>query len=224
MRPMDWGAAPMVAAQVAAVTIGRLPPDAIAALAASNTHVLAALDWDAVADVAAHGAPTLVVAAVPSDIGYGPLEALGSEVDQHGLDLAVVFEDASMDAVAAVLMGPTATLLCDPAPSDWATALVRPALRASPAPTGVREGSDEAARLRRMHEEVARIAAELARLAERPGNEAVGDRRTRYAAGPGGEAAVDAAEIRRVIRARRLRAQFFPGRLLEDPGWDSTLR
>ena len=34
---------------------------------------------------------------------------------------------------------------------------------------------------------------------------------------------VDPAEIRRVIRARRLRAHFFDGRLLEDPGWDMLL-
>jgi hypothetical protein len=93
-------------------------------------------------------------------------------------------------------------------------------------PAGVREGGDEAERLRRLHEEVARIAAELANLAAEspPGTSgSVDDRRTRYAAGPAGGEPIDPAEIRRAIRGRRLRGQFFPARLLEDPGWDMLL-
>ena len=74
---------------------------------------------------------------------------------------------------------------------------------------------------------MARIAGELAGLAAEPlasAPEIVGDRRTRYAAGSGDDAEpIDAGIIRAAIRARRLREQFFPARLLEDPGWDMLL-
>lgn len=76
-----------------------------------------------------------------------------------------------------------------------------------------------AARLRQLSDEVSRIAATLARLSAGP-----------TAAVPPVEPAVraDAPEIaaetvRSVIRARRLRARFFPEDLFADPAWDMLL-
>jgi hypothetical protein len=76
-----------------------------------------------------------------------------------------------------------------------------------------------AARLRQLSEEVNRIASTLARLSSGPG-----------AAPPSAVPAVaqDAPEIaadtvRAVIRARRLRARYFPEDLFADPAWDMLL-
>jgi hypothetical protein len=76
-----------------------------------------------------------------------------------------------------------------------------------------------AARLRQLSDEVSRIAATLARLSAGP-----------TAAVPPVEPAIraDAPEIaaetvRSVIRARRLRARFFPEDLFADPAWDMLL-
>jgi DNA-binding MarR family transcriptional regulator len=94
----------------------------------------------------------------------------------------------------------------------------------------VNEASDaEASRLRRLNEEVARIAETLARLtrgevapAERP-PPGVADRPLGYGAPPPRPDTVAAHDIRQTIRARRLRQQFFDKGLFEDPAWDMLL-
>lgn len=204
---------------IAVATVGPVPQ---AALAAADARCVAALDWDAL-DELAH-TQALVIAAVPADCGHGALETLATLIDDHALDAVVAFEGHALDPVAAALMGARTVLLCDPDAGDWAAALALAAMQGKAIGAGVREGGDEAERLRRLHEAVARIAAELAALSVKgTGETTVADRRTRYAAGPGRAEPIDPAEIRRVIRARRLRAQFFDARLMEDPGWDMLL-
>jgi hypothetical protein len=84
----------------------------------------------------------------------------------------------------------------------------------------------ESIRLRRLNEEVARIAETLARLTRSDDLEprAVRDRGSGYR-GPdsGPPVEISAAEIRAVIRARRMRAQFFADELFADPAWDMLL-
>ncbi|WP_052192422.1 hypothetical protein [Sphingomonas sp. Ant H11] len=107
---------------------------------------------------------------------------------------------------------------------------------------GVRDSGREAEaeRLRQLHEQVARIAETLARLAgdvadptlSESGRESareagyVGEHGMRYR-GPAPSAAaapdITAREIRDAIRARRLRDQHFAGGLFEDPAWDMLL-
>ena len=207
---MNWGAPAF-----AVVTVGPLPPDAAVTIEAAGGQVEAAFGWD---DLDALGGSATVIAAAPADIGHGALERLAAILDERGLDALVLCEAGTLDVVAAVLMGRVA-LLCDPEPSDWAIELASAALRAAPA--AVREG--EAERLRQLNTEVARIAGLLAALVEEPEAGEVADRRTSFGAEPAGEVAIDAAEIRRVIRARRLRGAFFDRRLVEDPGWDMLL-
>ncbi len=225
---VGWGATPP-AAEFAVAAVGRLPPDALAAVAALRAQVTVTAGWDAVDDLALNGPPALVIAAAPRGIGHGALEHLAAVIEETGSRAVVAFEDDALDAAAAALMGPPVMLLCDPGPSDWATALALATYGTSAAPAGVREGGDDAERLLRMNEEVARIAALLAALVEERAVDptGVGDRRTRYAAGPGDDAAIDApvlaGDIRRVIRARRLRAAVVDKRLIEDPGWDMLL-
>ena len=89
----------------------------------------------------------------------------------------------------------------------------------------------EAARLRRLNEEVARIADALARLTrnelaeqdevERRGGLREPEMAYRGPEGPPPE--IDPAEIRAVIRARRMRGQFFTPELFADPAWDMLL-
>ena len=211
--------------EFAIVAIGPLPLEATAAINAIGGRVLGTMGLDAVDDLASCSPHPLVIAAVSPDVGHGPLERLATVLDEAELDAVVAFEADALDTVAAVLMTPRVTLLCGPGPSDWATALALAAYRANAAPAGVREGGDDSERLRRMNEEVARIAALLAGLVEEPRASAgaVDDRRRGYGGEPPADAAVDPGEIRRVIRARRLRGQFFDVRLLEDPGWDMLL-
>lgn len=67
--------------------------------------------------------------------------------------------------------------------------------------------------LRKLSEDVGRIAETLATLAVEP----------EAARGEGAEEALDAAAIRAIIRARRLRENYFPACLFADPAWDMLL-
>jgi hypothetical protein len=208
------------AAGPAIIAAGSLPAEAEAAIAAAGGRIIGSLDWDAI-DGLQPGA--LVIAAVPDDIGHGALEQLGDLIAASGTAAVIAFGGDALDAVATVLMGPRVQLLCDPTPADWAMALAVAAIGTGGAPSGVREGGDDE-RLRRLNAEVARIAGLLTALVEgsADASAAVEDRLQGFAAEPP-DVTVDPAEIRRVIRARRLRAHFFDGRLLEDPGWDMLL-
>jgi DNA-binding MarR family transcriptional regulator len=76
-----------------------------------------------------------------------------------------------------------------------------------------------AARLRQLSEEVSRIATTLARLSTGPQTAP-----RRVEAMPAADAPEISAEtVRAVIRARRLRARYFPEELFADPAWDMLL-
>lgn len=81
-------------------------------------------------------------------------------------------------------------------------------------------GDDPVQRLRELGAEVARIAQALDTLDDRS---VVADRRPSYRSEPGGDQPVDAKAIRAMIRARRMRDQFFAGELFADPAWDILL-
>jgi hypothetical protein len=134
------------------------------------------------------------------------------------------------DGVAANLCGPGVLVGWGRARTETVAALSLAEVAGARLHESLREAESE--RLRRLNEEVARIAQTLARLtareeaapsAERP--DMLGDRRTGYAAEPAGRPArpVDPREVRRAIRSRRLREQFFAASLIEDPGWDMLL-
>ena len=114
-----------------------------------------------------------------------------------------------------------AELRCAPTLADRVAALAVAAARAA-VPERVREG--EAERLRRFSGEVGRIADVLARLAASEGADALAERRPGYQPGPvASDSAVDAVQVRQLIRARRLRDGFFGAALFEDPAWDMLL-
>jgi hypothetical protein len=142
--------------------------------------------------------------------------------------LAVVTAIAldQIDTAASQLTGPRVQLLCDPAPSEWVSALAYSKWTKRGAVQDAARDA-ESVRLQRLNEEVARIADTLARLTRgEDGERRAGVRDTGPAyrgpdEGKGGDAS--APEIRAVIRSRRMRAQFFVGELFADPAWDMLL-
>jgi hypothetical protein len=98
--------------------------------------------------------------------------------------------------------------LCDPSVEQMREALEAATARETDRLNDVRRGG----RLQQVKEEVERIAAMLAELAEEEGN-----------GGASAGEAIDARMIREMIRARRLRDQFFPDGLFADPAWDMLL-
>ena len=76
-----------------------------------------------------------------------------------------------------------------------------------------------AARLRQLSEEVSRIASTLARLSTGPSAAA----RPAESAPSEDAPPVSAETVRSIIRARRLRARYFPEDLFADPAWDMLL-
>lgn len=82
-------------------------------------------------------------------------------------------------------------------------------------------GDADANRLRQLTDEVGRIAGALAKLS----SGAFPGARPAVPAGPfdASAAPLDAEEIRGMIRARRMRAQFFDPELFADPAWDMLL-
>ncbi|QCB41358.1 hypothetical protein E5673_03225 [Sphingomonas sp. PAMC26645] len=206
-------------------------PDRLAvALAALNGRIVARLDWPA--GFGDHATPQVIVVEAG---GVDPAiiaEHLPGIVDQAlrmqaGLVVALGVEE--IDVVAAATLGGGTRLLVDPTVGDCVAAIVV-AAEAARIPAGVFDVHRETdgTRLERLNTEVARIAEALARLTraeiegDAPAAPIVGDRTNRYGAPP---ALIEpsAADVRRAIRARRLRDQFFGATLFEDPGWDMLL-
>ena len=79
------------------------------------------------------------------------------------------------------------------------------------------DGSAE--QLRQLTAEVNRIAGMLSRLSDGP----AAAPRPREEAGAGDKPEVSVETVRKIIRARRLRARFFPDHLFADPAWDMLL-
>lgn len=217
---------------VIATDSGRQVADGAVALAGGR--VAAQVDW-ADAGRIAHQALRSVLAVETQ--GVAPalladmlprLDAIASAGD---LQLVVALDPEAIDVVAASMMGSNVQLLCSPTMVERVAALAvaGEAGQATPLLSETwREG--EAARLQRLNEEVARIADVLARLTRREGLEPqtreheVADRRNAFGHEPAPvEVAIDAAEVRRAIRARRLRDSFFGVGLFEDPAWDMLL-
>lgn len=128
---------------------------------------------------------------------------------------------AMIDLVAAHAFHPAIAHLADPGDAERRLALVLAAPR-----RGARlhdigresEGLMQHALLHQLSEEVGRIAGILASLSD---EDEAGPERARALTEE--ETFTDAASIRAMIRARRLRDQFFRGELFADPAWDMLL-
>lgn len=194
---------------------------------AAGGHVQATTGWAGLPNIGAD-MPVRLILAATTDVADEALSDGLPRISRLAVDgncgVVVSLDDAQIDLVAAVLMGPDVELLCRPGPGALAAAVALGlARRGGVLADTVRER--EADRLRRLNDEVARIADVLSRLTgtadRRPGT--VADRGMDYRAPPAAAASpVSAADVRKAIRARRLRDQQFPG-MLEDPAWDMLL-
>jgi Winged helix DNA-binding domain len=126
-----------------------------------------------------------------------------------------------LDHIAAWLDAPSVTLMCHATAVDWVAAL---AMIGVGRPNILHDVAlDESMRLQQLADEVQRIAKTLADLA----GPAASDAAYRFRAGstPYTMSAtnVNAADVRAIIRLRRLRDRYFSSELFADPAWDMLL-
>jgi DNA-binding transcriptional ArsR family regulator len=135
------------------------------------------------------------------------------EADRYGSVVSVPLN--LLDIVhAAVGTIEKVKIVCEGSMNDLAADIAEAALRTAPQLHDVGRGSD---RLQQLSEEVGRIASALAELSE---DEALAQPRPDKA---NGGSDIDAGKVRAIIRARRLRDQFFRSELFADPAWDMLL-
>ncbi|WP_179640861.1 MarR family winged helix-turn-helix transcriptional regulator [Sphingomonas guangdongensis] len=165
--------------------------------------------------VAAEGADVELLDRTIDSIGLLARERLARLIAHGG--------EREIDLLWARLGGVAQAILLDPAPIDIATAIALPRQRRAWHDVS----RDEEQRLRQLDAEVARFAQTLARLSDPEARGAAsmfGEKRPDDAGEVDGGARVPtAAEVRSVIRARRLRDAHFPPDLFADPAWDMLL-
>jgi hypothetical protein len=201
-----------------------------AAARAAGGRIGAALPiGDAVARLEEQAAVDLVVVDVSADHG-DPLDALLDRLDaaaEAGSHASVVaLTPGLIDIVAARIRHDDVTLLCEPDAIER-TAAIGMALSVHRARLHDIGSDGGTIRLKQLSEEVGRIARTLASLS--------GSDTARADANPSqlserrqgfttiASSAGDATMIRSIIRARRLRDQFFGSELFADPAWDMLL-
>lgn len=219
----DWGAAPPTVLLIAARAAETR--HATAAIEASAARLTVTIDFAAAATgLDAQGdADVLLVETAGADPDLLTI-LLDLIVDYAARGGAVIvsFPEIQLDEVAGTLLGSRVELLCAPDVVDRATAI---AVALAGRGGRLREEGDEseAARLKRLNEEVGRIADVLARLGrDAAPPSGLEDRRPGFR-GEADDGGIAPAEIRRAIRARRLRDQFFGDGMFEDPAWDMLL-
>ncbi|EAT09729.1 winged helix DNA-binding protein [Sphingobium sp. 10 DY56-G10] len=161
---------------------------------------------------------------------------------QTGMAVVLVAGWDTVDLAFACIRSAHTQLLCDPDPVELAAALVA-AGEHRPFSGSVHEVDREALRLQQLSEEVGRLARTIDALTQRGKASAtpsfdlgprISDRPSDYIGMPvippfspparpvqGGS--VSAEQIRDMLRARRIRADFLPGDLFADPAWDMLL-
>ncbi|HEY0013635.1 MAG TPA: MarR family transcriptional regulator [Allosphingosinicella sp.] len=139
---------------------------------------------------------------------------------RHGS--VVVAPEALIDRIAARTPHRDVIHLCRPSEFERVAAV---ALASTRRQTRLHDGKEDVhAVLRQLSDEVARIAGVLSTLAEDDAAEAAAaDPEAPGAAGGKDGPPIDAAFIRSIIRARRLRDSYFKGGLFADPAWDMLL-
>lgn len=177
---------------------------------------------------------------VDLSVDHGPLmdrllDLLGYIAVRDNRPVIVTAPLSLLDCVTARLRDGPITLLCEPDLIDRVSALAL--AWGGQAELGVADISSDAdsARLRRLAEEVNRIARALARLSNDKPSSARGafgasarvdDVHLGFAAEPAdlsGPKMPSAEEVREVLRRRRLRNRYFDSALFADPAWDMLL-
>lgn len=164
------------------------------------------------AQIAADAA--LLSATSPSEGFDALLDLIGDAARTGRMTGVVVASFEMIDAIFAADLPAEVDHLCDPTDAQLERALARAVERA---PSRLHDiGRAEASLLQQLSEDAARIASVLASLSE--------DEGARDSANDADEPVeVDAGFVRGIIRARRLRDQYFRGELFADPAFDTLL-
>lgn len=162
----------------------------------------------------------------PTDTLVQTMIRLDAVATERGIPVIANAGRDNLDLLAACFSAPSVTLMCDATASDWTVALSLAQMNDAKM-RDVR--SDESTRLQRLADEVDRIAKALAMLADNQPARFAGfeDAGNTFRAQPradvhGGEA-VDAADVRSIVKLRRLRDRYFDAGLFADPAWDMLL-
>jgi hypothetical protein len=168
-------------------------------------------------------AATAVWIELDRDCGRSLDELLDTVVDgvrSHRYAAVVSTSVEALDAVAARIDEPAVELIVNAGEGERAAALAVAIASRAFAERYEDVASDRnAERLRQLSEEVSRIASTLARLSAGPGAPQPGPELSPVTTIPN----VSAETVRAVIRARRLRARYFPEDMFADPAWDMLL-
>lgn len=151
----------------------------------------------------------------------GLLEGLNRDVTDGRYSAVVSTTSALLDPVLSSIDQNAVELVVDGDESERAAALAIALARRS-MPFGVADvaADQTAARLRQLSDEVSRIASTLSRLSTGPSS---ASRMTEPPQPLADVPDISVDAVRSVIRARRLRARYFPGELFADPAWDMLL-
>jgi hypothetical protein len=169
------------------------------------------------------GATSAIWIELDRDCG-GPMDSLLWRISRDVRDgryAAVISTTRDLiDPVAALIDDPHIELLADANDAERVAALELALAAHRSATSAADVASDRnAERLRQLSDEVSRIASTLARLSTGPAGASPS-----VEPAPAGEVPpVSAQTVREVIRARRLRARYFPEDLFADPAWDMLL-
>ncbi len=189
-----------------------------AAAAMAEAAIAGAARLDQAWPSATNGAPLLIDIERETPRLDAFLESLVAEAEARDRRASIAVSAALVDRAFALAWHPNIRLACDPDDAQRGEEIA--AILAPPQPRlndiG-REGQDV---LHKLSQDVGRIAAALATLAEEERAAELVE------AGPEAEPGapdLDPAAIRAVIRARRLRDHYFQSALFADPAWDMLL-
>jgi len=229
-RAADYGKGDSSLALI--VTDGGLgATDADRAIGLADAEFRGRTDWRGAADRRFdYPGPIELIAAeaqgVSDDALAAALPALATLQADTGARIVVALDSGQIDLVAGTLLGDRIALLCAPTLAERVAVYAIGLSALSRDTLHDRDGDSESAQLRQLNEEVARISRVLARLVNedrRPGG--VSERALAFSPPPAAsvDRTVTTADVRKIIRGRRLRDQFFSEGLFEDPAWDMLL-
>lgn len=232
----DWDTSRSPAASKAALVIGDDDGAyAAAAIEAAGARLIGRVGWAGAVARLGKQSTLHLIAIDCSGTDDAALAATLPRIDQFARDnetrLVATLASAQVDLVAANLFGPHVELLCEPSPAERAVAYALSLSQTDGSHLSDSARDIETARLRRLNEEIARIAETLARLSRSdssdPPRTRIGERAASPAfplsAAPGETPPIAPRDVRAAIRARRIRDQYFDARLFEDPAWDILL-
>ena len=192
-------------------------------------------------DAQAHCDMILLYCPIPSPLLERLLVQVETHAIQNGISVIIVAGQETLDLAYACQRNPYSHLLCDPDGPDLAAAIVA-AADMRPLSGLVHAPERDHATLQQLSEEVGRLARTIDALTRRAratspsmtaspnSGQHMADRNSHFTGMPAltpigapTPPSITAGDVRDLLRARRIRADFLPGDLFADPAWDMLL-